>query len=492
MNAAFRLAWPPAWVVVSGCAPQARLAQKKLYSAAQMHKNRGMQSNLSVRFSRLCLALTLLAAGSQFATGADSAASDTATPKPPEGFTALFNGKDLNGWRGGDTFDHRKLLAMPAEQRDAQIAKWTASMKDHWSVQNGELVNDGKGSYATTEKDYGDFELLLEYKTVALADSGIYLRGCPQVQIWDYTEKAKFNLGADKGSGGLWNNSPGAPGKDPLVLADKPFGEWNKVRVVMVGARVSVWLNDKLVVDHALLENYYDRKMPVPPKGPIQLQTHGNEIRWRNLSVREIGSDEANKLLASRSNEGFKSIFNGSDFTGWAGPINEYEVVDGAIQCRPKKGGTLYTKDEYEDFMARMEFKLPPGGNNGLAIRYPGHGNAAYDGMCELQVLDDNYEKATGQKIDARQAHGSAYGMFAAARGYQRPIGEWNFEEVTIKGPKIKVELNGTVILDCDLSTVKDFMGGGAHPGKDRTKGSFGFAGHNDPVAFRNIQIKPL
>ena len=451
-----------------------------------------MQSNLSVRFSRLCLALTLLAAGSQFATGADSAASDTATPKPPEGFTALFNGKDLNGWRGGDTFDHRKLLAMPAEQRDAQIAKWTASMKDHWSVQNGELVNDGKGSYATTEKDYGDFELLLEYKTVALADSGIYLRGCPQVQIWDYTEKAKFNLGADKGSGGLWNNSPGAPGKDPLVLADKPFGEWNKVRVVMVGARVSVWLNDKLVVDHALLENYYDRKMPVPPKGPIQLQTHGNEIRWRNLSVREIGSDEANKLLASRSNEGFKSIFNGSDFTGWAGPINEYEVVDGAIQCRPKKGGTLYTKDEYEDFMARMEFKLPPGGNNGLAIRYPGHGNAAYDGMCELQVLDDNYEKATGQKIDARQAHGSAYGMFAAARGYQRPIGEWNFEEVTVKGSKIKVELNGTVILDCDLSTVKDFMGGGAHPGKDRTKGSFGFAGHNDPVAFRNIQIKPL
>jgi hypothetical protein len=451
-----------------------------------------MQSNLSVRFSHLCLALTLLAAGSHFAAGADSAASDAATPKPPEGFTALFNGKDLTGWRGGDTFDHRKLLAMPAEQREAQIAKWTASMKDHWSVENGELVNDGKGAYATTEKDYGDFELFLEYKTVPLADSGIYLRGCPQVQIWDYTEKAKFNLGADKGSGGLWNNSPGAPGKDPLVLADKPFGEWNKVRVVMVGARVSVWLNEKLVVDHALLENYYDRKMPVPPKGPIQLQTHGNEIRWRNLSVREIGSDEANKLLASRSSEGFKSIFNGTDFTGWAGPINEYEVVDGAIQCRPKKGGTLYTKDEYENFMARMEFKLPPGGNNGLAIRYPGHGNAAYDGMCELQVLDDNYEKATGQKIDARQAHGSAYGMFAAARGYQRPIGEWNFEEVTVTGPKIKVELNGTVILDCDLSTVKEFMANSAHPGKDRTKGSFGFAGHSDPVAFRNIQIKPL
>ena len=178
-------------------------------------------------------------------------------------------------------------------------------MKAHWRAENGELVNDGQGAYATTEKDYGDFELLVEYKTVPLADSGIYLRGCPQVQIWDYTEKDKFPLGADKGSGGLWNNSPGAPGKDPLVLADKPFGEWNTVRVLMVGARVSVWLNSKLVVDHALLENYYDRKTPVPPKGPIELQTHGGEIRWRNLFIREIGSDEANQILASHGGAGF-------------------------------------------------------------------------------------------------------------------------------------------------------------------------------------------
>jgi len=119
-------------------------------------------------------------------------------------------------------------------------------------------------------------------------------------------------------------------------------------------------------------------------------------------------------------------------------------------------------------------------------------GDAAYAGMCELQVLDDNYEKATGSEIDPRQAHGSAYGMVAAARGYQHPIGAWNFEEVTVKGSKIKVELNGTVILDCDLSTVKNFMHDTPHPGKDRTKGNFGFAGHNDPAAFRNISIKAL
>jgi hypothetical protein len=420
------------------------------------------------------------------------ASTSRAAVKPPKGFVALFNGTDLAGWRGGDTFDPRKLDAMTDTDRAAQIEKWTSTMKEHWTVEKGELINDGKGAYATTENDYGDFELLLEYKTVALADSGIYLRGCPQVQIWDYTEKEKFPLGSDKGSGGLWNNSPGAPGKDPLVLADKPFGQWNSVRVLMTGARVSVWLNKKLVVDHALMENYYDRNVPIPVRGPIELQTHGGEIRWRNIYIREIGGEEANKILESHGRAGFKSVFDGKDFNGWAGPVSEYEVVDGAIRCQAGKGGTIYTKDEFGDFMARLEFKLPPGGNNGLAIRYPGHGDTAYEGMCELQVLDDNYEKAKGEKIDPRQAHGSAYGMFAAARGYQRPIDTWNFEEVAVKGSTIRVELNGTVILDCDLSKVTDFMAGHAHSGKDRTNGHFGFAGHNDPVAFRKIEIKPL
>ena len=418
-----------------------------------------------------------------------------ATPQPPAGFTALFNGSDLTGWRGGSTFNPRQLEAMPEAERKAQLEKWTQTMREHWKAEGGELVNDGKGDYATTDKDYGDFELLVEYKTVPKADSGIYLRGTPQVQIWDYTEEAKFNLGADKGSGGLWNNSPGAPGKDPLTRADKPFGEWNKFRIIMVGSRVSVWLNDQLVVDHAILENYYDRKTAVPAKGPIELQTHGGEIRWRNIYLREIGSDEANKILKSHGNTGaFKSVFNGHDFEGWAGPLENYEVADGSIRCLPKKGGTIYTKEQFGDFVAHVEFKLPPGGNNGLAIRYPGEGDTAYDGMCESQVLDDNYEQATGQKIDPRQAHGSAYGMVAAQRGYQHPIGQWNFEEVTVKGPTIKVELNGTVILDCDLSKVDPatFMANHPHPGKDRTTGSFGFAGHNDPVEFREIAIKKL
>ena len=410
----------------------------------------------------------------------------------PPGFQPLFNGKDLSGWWGADTEDPRKYLALtPEELRKKQEAS-REDIRQHWRAEDGSLINDGKGLYLTTDKFYGDFELLVDYRTVPLADSGIYLRGCPQVQIWDSTEQAKFNIGADKGSGGLWNNSPGAPGKDPLVKADKPFGEWNHFRILMVGSRVWVWLNDQQTVRGAILENYYDRKLPVPPKGPIQLQTHGGEIRWRNVNIREIGSEEANKLLRQDDPPGFEKVFNGKDFEGWAGPVNEYEVRDGAVLCKPGKGGTIFTKAEYGDFVVRFEFKLPPGGNNGLAIRYPGQGDTAYAGMCECQVLDDNYEKATGSKIDPRQAHGSAYGMIAAQRGYQHPCNEWNYQEVTVKGSTIKVELNGTVILDGDVSKATDFMSGSAHPGKDRTSGHFGFAGHNDPVMFRNISIKPL
>ncbi len=411
----------------------------------------------------------------------------------PPGFTALYNGRDLAGWRGGDTYDHRKWLALPEAERRARDAEWTADFRAHWRADGDELVNDGHGKYATTVEDYGDFELLADYKTVPLADSGIYLRGCPQVQIWDYTEQKKFALGADRGSGGLWNNSPGAPGKDPLVKADRPFGEWNRLRILMVGARVSVWLNDQLVVDHARMENYFDRSQPVPRRGPIQLQTHGGEIRWRNLFLREIAPTEANRILASHGESaGFRPVFNGRDFTGWAGPTDNYQIVDGAIVCRRSKGGTIYTQEEFADFAVRLEFKVPPGGNNGLAIRYPGSGDTAYVGMTEIQILDDRYDEVTGRRLDPRQYHGSAYGMIAAARGYQHPAGEWNFQEVTVRGTRVTVELNGTAILDGDLATVTSFLDQKSHPGKDRRSGHFGFAGHNDPVAFRAIRIKSL
>ena len=412
--------------------------------------------------------------------------------QPPAGFAPLFNGADLAGWWGATTEDPRKYLALPADDFQKKHDASLGDIHEHWSVQNGELVNDGHGLFLTTDKNYGDFELLIDYKTVPLADSGIYLRGYPQVQIWDSTEQDKFKLGADKGSGGLWNNQPGHPGKDPLVKADKPFGEWNHFRVVMIGSKVWVWLNGRQTVNGATIDNYFGYKLPVAPRGPIQLQTHGGEIRWRNAFIREIGSNEADKWMRGTDPVGFKSVFNGKDFTGWAGPLDCCAVEDHAIVWQQHKGGTIYTQRQYTNFVARLEFKLPPGGNNGLAIRYPGEGDTAYVGMCECQVLDDQYEHSTGHNIDPRQAHGSAYGMVPALRGYQHPIGDWNYEEVTVNGPTIKVEMNGTVILNADLSTVTSFMDNKKHPGKDRTSGFFGFAGHNDPVQFRNISLKSL
>ena len=410
---------------------------------------------------------------------------------PPEGFTALFNEKNLSGWWGLKTEDPVKWKAFSA---DKLAEKKAASLKDiaqHWSVDGEELVNDGHGLYLSTQKNYGDFEFLVDYKTVPKADSGIYLRGIPQVQIWDSTEEAKFNIGANKGSGGLWNNSKGAPGKDPLVLADKPFGQWNSFRIIMVGERVSVWLNGKLLVDHARMENYFNRKGQIPRTGPIQLQTHGGEIRWRNVFIREIGTNEGNEILASKGGNDFKSAFNGKNFEGWAGPTNNYSVDHGSIQCMKGKGGTIYVNDELSDFSARMEFKLPPGGNNGLAIRYPGSGDTAYVGMCELQVIDDSAKKYA--KLHPAQYHGSAYGMAPAARGYQRPVGEWNFQEVTVDGSRIKVELNGTLILNADLANVeKPMYDLGKFKGRLRKSGYFGFAGHGDAVSFRNISIRNI
>ncbi len=228
----------------------------------------------------LVVAAVVLAAGPVLAEPLNS---------PPEGFVALFNGRDLEGWRGAATENPQDRLKLDPKERAEKDRASIDNIHMHWTVENGELVNDGTGLYLTTIKDFGDFELRLEYKTVAKADSGIYLRGIPQVQIWDYTkEGGKWDRNADKGSGGLFNNPKGSPGQLPLVLADKPFGEWNQFRITMIGDKVTVYLNDKLVVDNAPLANYFEKGQPPFSEGPIQLQTHGGEIRWRNIFLREI------------------------------------------------------------------------------------------------------------------------------------------------------------------------------------------------------------
>jgi hypothetical protein len=237
----------------------------------------------------MIVTLSLLATAAAQATAADA----TAQPEPPAGFVSLFNGHDLSGWHGLGHFDPLKLKNMTPEQRAKIFVGTNADMKKHWRVENGEIVSDGHGVFLTADKDFGNFELLLDWKMVhPNGDSGIYLRGYPQVQIWDPSNPREKANGAPKGSGGLWNNNADNPGRWPLVKADRPIGEWNSLKIRMEGNRVTVHFNDKLVVDNAVLDNYFDRKSQVLPEGPLQLQTHGSEMRFRNLFIRELPATE--------------------------------------------------------------------------------------------------------------------------------------------------------------------------------------------------------
>ena len=222
-------------------------------------------------------------------------AADEATPPapaaaananhPPPGYVALFNGKDLAGWKGlpKEPLDNpaKRGAATPEQLAEAQ-KEADANMREHWTVQDGVLVFDGKGRNLCTAKDYGDFEMLVDWKIKPEGDSGIYLRGCPQVQIWDPMVKAAGGVG----SGGLYNNqkNPNTPSKK----ADKPIGEWNTFWIKMVGDKVWVKLNGEMVVDGVTMENFWERDKPIYEKGPIELQNHGNTLYFKNVFVKEL------------------------------------------------------------------------------------------------------------------------------------------------------------------------------------------------------------
>lgn len=195
--------------------------------------------------------------------------------RPPAGFLALFNGRNLAGWKGL-VADPPKRAAMSPEQLAEAQKEADEQMRAHWKVVDGALVYDGKGNSLCTAKDYANFEMLVDWKILKDGDSGIYLRGTPQVQIWDRPE----------GSGGLYNNQKN-PSK-PLLAMDKPVGEWNRFRIVMVGEKVHVFLNGACVVRGTTLENYWEREKPIYPTGQIELQHHGNELQFRNVFIREI------------------------------------------------------------------------------------------------------------------------------------------------------------------------------------------------------------
>jgi len=179
-------------------------------------------------------------------------------------------------------------------------------------------------------------------------------------------------------------------------------------------------------------------------------------------------------LSPEEAREGFVSIFDGKTLKGWRGTVKGYAAEDGMLVCKAKGGGNLFTEREFGDMIFRFEFRLPPGGNNGVSIR--GH---------EIQILDDYAEKH--KHLKPCQYHGSIYCKVPAKRGATKPAGEWNSEEIKVKGTQWTVTVNGKVVVDCDISKVPGLEGVAR-----RKKGPIGFRGHGCRVEFRNLRVKEL
>ena len=403
-----------------------------------------------------------------------------------KGFESIFNGNDLSGWQGlvenpiARSKMTKEVLAKKQIEANAKVA-------NNWSVKDGMIMFQGEGANLCTTRPYRDFEMIVDWKISKNGDSGIYLRGSPQVQIWDIS---RVEDGAEVGSGGLYNNKKER--STPLVVADNPIGEWNTFNIKMIGDRVTVYLNGVLVVDNVVMENYWDRNLPIFNEDAIELQAHGTDLAFRNIYVKELGS-KAFELSKEEKEQGYELLFNGKDLNNWIGNKTDYVVEDNTIAIYPTKEGhgNLNTHKEYSDFIFRFEFQLTPGANNGLGIHAPLEGDAAYVGK-EIQILDN--DAPVYATLEQYQYHGSVYGVIPAKRGFLKPTGEWNQEEVSVKGDYIKVTLNGTVILEGDMKKASQngTIDHKDHPGLNSHKGYIGFLGHGSVVKFRSIRIKDL
>ncbi len=418
-----------------------------------------------------------------------------ALAKEDDGYVSLFNGKDLTGWKGllAEPYDNPlKRSQLKKAELDKLQSEADELMNRTWSVSDGVIVFNGQGRSLATEKKYGNFEMYLDWRLLpgAEPDAGVYLRGTPQVQIWD---TARTNVGAEVGSGGLYNNQKNE--SKPLCVADNPLGEWNSFYIKMVDERVTVLLNGKLVVDNVLMENYWDRSLPLPLKEQIELQAHGSVVEYRDIYIHELPQAEPYTLSAAEKKEGYKLLFDGTNLNNFQGDFVNYHCEDGNIYVKPRGDGfgNLYTKEEYQDFVFRFEFKLTAGANNGIGIRAEMGKDAAYYGM-EIQVLD-HYDKIYQPWLEDYQYHGSVYGIIPTQnRDCLKPLGEWNEEEIYVKGNYIRVTLNGTVITE---GNIKDATRNGTHDGKEHPglfnkTGYIGFLGHGSELWFRHVRVKRL
>ncbi|MDR0870848.1 MAG: DUF1080 domain-containing protein [Planctomycetaceae bacterium] len=427
-----------------------------------------MKRTVSVFF---CFVLT-----SAFLFAEENAPNTLSPQEQAEGFQLLFDGKIL-----------------PPDIWQSAVAGYP--------VEDGVVVCR-KGGNLLTAKEYGDFVFRFEFALPPGGNNGVGIRAeSPdkdaayygmEVQILDNTSPKYAKLEDAQYHGSIYKvaaSKRNAEKNDYL----KPVGEWNTEEIIAAGSRITVILNGEIIVD----KDIAGIDLPSHPglhreKGFVGFLGHGDPVKFRNIRIKEL-----NTLTGQEQKEGFTLLFDGKTLSPelWNGDIKGYRVENDVLVCR---GGNILTKKEYGDFTFRFEFKLPPGGNNGVGFRCPA-GGGSFDGF-EIQILD-HFDKKYKNKdgsfwLQPYQYHGSIYGTIPANRypdknDYQKPVGQWNYEEVSLKGSQIKVVLNGGVLVDANLDDYKDKDLKDHRPkGLDRKSGFVGFLGHSDPVEFRNVRIK--
>lgn len=351
----------------------------------------------------------------------------------------------------------------PQELAEAQKVA-NERMRAHWKVVDGELMFDGEGDSLCTAKDYGDFEMYVDWKILEGGDSGIYLRGSPQVQIWD-TEFEKYHrLGADKGSGALWNNKDNP--RFPLVKADNPAGEWNTFYIKMVGDRVTVKLNDQLVTDNVVMENVWDRDSPIYPSGQIELQNHGNTLWFRNIYLRELDGDAAAEKEVITPTDEPISLLNGENLDGlytfieghgYEDPNEVFTIKDGMLHISGEGYGGLITEQEYRDYHLIIEYKCTG----------PKTGEPIPTTLTAEITKDRDGEKAWkkgGERITLSSGRINWWGRdpdwedkigFRGKQDVESPLGEWTRMDAISDGDRLRYEVNGVVVNEAfDVSPV--------------------------------------
>jgi hypothetical protein len=353
---------------------------------------------------------------------------------------SLFNGKDLAGW----------------DVTNCKVA-----------AENGALVLKEGNGFVRTNLKYGDFVLELDWRALQASkyDSGIYVRSLFPSAQRNRNWPDRYQLNLKEGEEGNLVGVASAVSKG-LIKA----GDWNHFKITAIGPQLSLEINGKPAWTYDGLKE---------STGYIGLQSEtplGGQFEFKNVRLTELG---------------FRPLFNGKDLSGWQGDTTGYKVEDGKIVAQKTGRGNLYTKDEFDNFVVRFDFRLEAGANNGLAVRAPLSGDAAYSGM-EIQILDDGHEQYKG--IQPYQAHGSVYGIAAAKRGHLKPVGEWNSEEVVCNGRQVTVTLNGTTIVDVDLdnASTPETIDHKEHPGLKRASGHIGFCGHGARVEFDNVRVKKI